>query len=397
MRAKRAVVYATRSTKTWVPVTVLFASFLDIFALLPTVAPYARSLGASTVAVGVVVGAYSLANLPANLIGGILVDRYGRRRVIIASLAAAGAAVAAYSLATTLALLILIRLLHGVAGGILMPAVFALASQNATAGSHGRTFGKLGAVIGFAAVVAPASAGIIRQTAGYDAVFLTVAAALLLAAVFATLAVFDPPRDPAVTVATVDQRAVFRALLAIQPLRRALAATVLLTLAAGVLAAYLPDAADAAGARASMVGALFTVYALCAGVVMLSRLSARIDVRGSDRPAAVGLTVIAGAFAVFTFAPNVAVLTVGAAVFGTGYGLVFPAVSAATSLATDGSVRGRAFGLFNVAFSVGLAFGPVTVGWLANRLATISPFLVAAGLLTVGTGVLLVAARRPQP
>lgn len=386
----------TRNMKTWVPATVLFASFLDIFALLPTVAPYARSLGATTVTVGIVVGAYSFTNLPANILGGILVDRHGRRLVIITSLIAAALAVAAYSLATSTGMLIVTRLLHGVAGGVLMPAVFALASDRAKTGSHGRTFGKLGAVIGLAAVIAPATAGIIRQAAGFNAVFYTVTGLLLGAAVFAAVTIIDAAKTPTPHHQASPQRDVFLTLWRLPALRRALTATVMLTLAAGVLAAYLPDAADAAGARASTVGALFTVYALFAGAVMLSRVSRRIDMFGADRPATAGLFVIAVAFGVFAVAPHVAVLSVGAAIFGTGYGLVFPAVAAQTSLLTDVHVRGRAFGLFNVAFSVGLAFGPVTVGALANTLTFATPFATAAVILMLGSASLTYVSRRPE-
>lgn len=388
---------AIPTTRAWVPTTVLFASFLDIFALLPTVAPYARSFGASTIAVGVVVGAYSLTNIPANIIGGMLVDRHGRRRVIISALLAAALAVAAYSYATTTVALITTRLLHGIAGGILMPAVFALASDRAADGGHGRTFGRVGAVIGLAAVIAPATAGIVRQAYGFDIVFFGVSAVLVLAAVFAFITVYDRPTDVVLTPLTspmTPTNGAFFALLQVAALRRALVATVMLTLAAGVLAAYLPDAAETLGAKASTVGTLFTVYALFAGAVMLSKLSRRVDTFGADRPASFGLVVIAAAFVVFAVAPRVGVLALGAAVFGTGYGMVFPAVSAATSLATTPDMRGRAFGLFNVAFSVGLAFGPVTVGGVAARIDGVEPFSVAAGILGVTACLLTVITYR---
>lgn len=383
---------ATPTTRAWVPAAVLFASFLDIFALLPTVAPYARSLGASTIAVGVVVGAYSFTNIPANIIGGMLVDRHGRRLVIVSALLAAALAVGAYSMATSTATLIVVRLLHGVAGGMLMPAVFALASDRATTGSHGRTFGKVGAVIGLAAVIAPATAGIVRQAYGFTTVFYGVAVVLLVATVFAYLTVYDRPRQALTDDTTVPAGSLVK-LLRVAALRRALIATIMLTLAAGVLAAYLPDAADALGAKASTVGTLFTVYALFAGAVMLSRISARVDLLGADAPATAGLVIIGAAFVVFAWAPQVGTLTLGAAVFGIGYGIVFPAVSAATSLATSVPMRGRAFGLFNVAFSVGLALGPVSVGAITDANARLKPFGVAAAILFLTAVGLLVAAK----
>ena len=48
---------ATRTRR--IAATVLFLSFLDVFALLPTVAPHAAGLGAGPAMLGLVVGAYS--------------------------------------------------------------------------------------------------------------------------------------------------------------------------------------------------------------------------------------------------------------------------------------------------------------------------------------------------
>lgn len=382
----------------WVPSAVLFSSFLDVFALLPTVSPYARSLGATTLTLAIVVGAYSLTNIPANVLGGMLVDRYGPRKVVLFGLVAAAVTVLTYSLAATPAALVSARLGHGIAGGVLMPAVFALASSHVAQGMHGRTFGRLGAVIGLAAVIAPASAGVIRQLYGFNAVFFAITGTFLLAACCTAMWVHDP--RPASQIQQDADRAMQRNTAAVRELlrsgqmRRALAATVMLTMAAGVLATFLPDVANQQGASASTVGLLFTVYAFCAGVVMLSTVSRRIDVRGADTPIVAGLYVIATAFGGFHVVGTVSGLVLSAAIFGVGYGLVFPAVSAAISLEVGDGMRGRAFGLFNVAFSVGLAFGPVSIGWVTTRVVAAQPFIAAAAVLAIAAAVLLVVSRR---
>ncbi|MFO7777881.1 MAG: MFS transporter [Nitriliruptoraceae bacterium] len=379
------------------PGVVLFLAFVDVFALLPTVAPHVAGLGAGPAGIGLAVGAYSAANLPANILGGILVDRHGRRIVTIVGLVAAAATVAAYALATSVTGFLLIRLLHGIAGGILVPAVFAAAGDRARRGAEGRAFGRLGAVIGSAAVIAPASAGAARQATGTDTVFLGVAVLLLLGAGVAYFGVHDAPTErPSTTTAGATRPKAMRALLQVAPIRRALLGTTVLTAAVGVLAGFLPGTAEALGAPASAVGGLFTAYAVVAAAIMLSPIAGRVDRTGADGPLALGLLILGVALTVLSVAPTLAIAVIGSALFGAGYGLVFPAVTAATSSSSTVATRGRAFGLFNVAFSLGLAVGPPVIGALAEAAPAIDPFVPTA-VLAVGAALTITATSRAGP
>ena len=61
--------------------------------------------------------------------------------------------------------------------------------------------------------------------------------------------------------------------------------------------------------------------------------------------------------------------------YGFGFGLVFPAVSAATADGSESERRGMAFGLLTAAFSVGAIVGPLAGQFLDPHL---SPFSLAA-------------------
>ena len=389
----------------------LFLSFMDVAALLPTVAPHVRELGATATGVGLAVGAYSATNLPANILGGILIDRIGRRRVTILGFLLAAFAVLGYTLAGTVSGFVAIRAVHGIAGGILVTAVFAVAGDRTRAGRAGRSFGRFGALIGAAWVIGPALAGGVRQAAGTDVVFQMIAALLLLGAIVSALFIHDVVRDgdsdPSAgddaVGADVSRGRAMRELAARPAVRRALVATMAWLAAVGILAAFLPETAEALGAPASAVGGLFTAYAVMAGVLMLSPLSGRVDRTGADGMIAVGLALIAASLVAMILAPDLVTLTLASALFGTGYGLIFPAVTGAISLAATTRTRGRAFGLFNAAFSVGLALGAPLAGGLVDAVAglsdgggTLDPFVPAAVLCLAAAGWITASARRER-
>jgi uncharacterized protein len=110
----------------------------------------------------------------------------------------------------------------------------------------------------------------------------------------------------------------------------------------------------------------------------------------------VGLAVLALAMGSLTIAWALWVAVFASAVFGAGYGLVFPAVTGTTSLIASDATRGRAFGLFNVAFSLGLALGPPAVGLAAEMTPRVNVFAPSALLcLGVATWLLITTARTP--
>ncbi len=390
----------------------LFLSFMDEAALLPTVAPHVRGLGATATGVGLAIGAYSATNLPANILGGILIDRIGRRRVTILGFLLAALAVLAYSFTSAVPGFIAIRALHGIAGGILITAVFAVAGDRTRAGRAGRSFGRFGALIGTAWVIGPALAGGVRQVSDTATVFQMVAVLLLLGAVVTALFIHEVPRgegeDPtagadAVGLDAASRGRAMRELAARPAVRRALVATTAWLSAVGVLAAFLPETAEALGAPASAVGGLFTAYAIMAGLMMLSPLAGRVDRGGGDGMISLGLTLIGVALVAMIVAPDLMTLALASALFGTGYGLIFPAVTGVITLSATTQTRGRAFGLFNAAFSVGLALGAPIAGGLVDTVAAVSdgartldPFVPAAAVCFAAAGWIMMAARRDR-
>lgn len=368
---------------------VTFLAFFDTFALLPTIGPYAEALGASGLGMGIALGAYSATNLIFNVVGGVMLDRGGRRRLALLGFALVTAGILAYPLATSVGALVGVRLLHGVGGGILIPAVYTLIGDLARSGSRGRAMGRVGAVIGGAAVVAPGISGATRGRFGFDTVFIGLAVVMLAGLTLTAVAVRET------TESAVRERArgmKMRSLLSSRELQVACIAVFGFTFGFGALGAFLPSRLEALGRGPALSGGLFTLLALVAAILMLTRVAGRVDNHGPRVPVLTGLPLIALGLAVVGVTDQVGAIVAGVVLFGLGFGIVYPAASGATAIAASASERGRAFGVFNVSYSLGFVIGPPLAGYLSDRVG-VSPFLWAAGVCVATLAVVALMPR----
>ena len=374
----------------------IFLAFIDNFALLPVIGPRAEQLGGTPLLVGIAIAAYSLANLAFDPIGGILADRIGRRRVVVAALVVSPVAIAIYAFADSLPLFLLARIIHGASGGVLAAALFALLGDAAPVGERGRTLGRAGALIGIAAVFGPASAALVSNLFGINAVFLGVAAVIAVG-----LAVVLPflPETLVITPATRPTVGAWRRILSEPRVRVALLAIFGLEVAVGTVTGFIKDgliqrALDegrtqeaalryAAGAS----GGLFTIFGIIAIALMLSRISTRVDKRGPFGISLVGLAALLGALTLLAISPTLTIDLVAMVLYGIGYGLIFPAAAGAIAIASAPEERGRANGAFNTAFDLGISAGPILGGLVATAVIGVTPF--AGGLALVALSLLL--------
>lgn len=114
-----------------------------------------------------------LATLAAFLVlAGALGDYYGRRRMFIIGLIGFGATSVLCGLAPNLELLVVGRLLQGVAGALLVPGSLSIITSAFEGASRARAFGLWAAVTSGLSTLGPPIGGILVDTAGWRAMFL---------------------------------------------------------------------------------------------------------------------------------------------------------------------------------------------------------------------------------
>ena len=251
---------------------VVFVAFLDFFIGLPLVPTYADDLGASATMVGIIVAAYSITNLPGNVAAGYFLDRFGRRIPITTGLVVTALALAGYAVANSAEVLLAVRGLHGIAAAVLTPGAFAMLGDSTQQGQRARRMGRSAAGIAVAAVVGPASAGILADRIGYEPVFLIAAGLMAATAVIYVIGsrgVGEMPSEQEIAE-PVDEPGNGR--LDAVGLTVASVVAVALTIGIGTLAAYLPLHVEELGETSRTSGSAFTLYAVMALIMMVGAM-----------------------------------------------------------------------------------------------------------------------------
>jgi DHA2 family methylenomycin A resistance protein-like MFS transporter len=154
-----------------------------------------RDLGASDVQRQWIVDAFVLVFAALLVAGGVLADRYGRRRALLVGLVTFAAGSVACALATSPGLLIAARLVQALGPPLILPASLAIVTVRfMEPGARARAIGLWGAGSGFGVAIGPLLGGVIVSALGWRWAFGSSAvAAVALAAAALTLI----PRDPA--------------------------------------------------------------------------------------------------------------------------------------------------------------------------------------------------------
>ena len=291
-------------------------------------------------------------------------------------------AVFSYSLVQTPEQMMVARAVHGIGAAVLAPGAFSIIGDRTPSDRWGRAMGLTGALIAVAALIGPPTAGILRDIWGANVVFYVDSAFILITLTAFLLITRDASLTPPAEESA--QPASQRGGRTRKPaLWSAYAAAFAITVGIGVLVTHLPLILEEQGETAARSGYSFGIYALVAMLVMASPISRAGDRFGRFGPLMLGLIGVAAGLALLGVLEGYGGVVAGMAVFGLGYGLVFPAATALVAGANGADRRGMAFGVFYAVYSFGVVVGASGSG----RLASLNddfvglPFLVAAAVV----------------
>lgn len=155
----------------------VFLSFQMIFPTLPL---YIKSLGGSDAVIGLVMDIFTAATLIARPTAGILLDRIGKKKVLLCGLGVFTVMVYLYGMVGSIALIILVRLGHGLGWGLAGTATATIAAEIIPKSRFAEGMGWFSLANGLSMAFAPALGIYLGGLCGLRSVFLIAAAIALV-------------------------------------------------------------------------------------------------------------------------------------------------------------------------------------------------------------------------
>jgi len=365
----------------------IFASFLDTHAQMPILSPWAASLGATPFIIGLIIGSYSLFNILGNLWAGVIIDYRGFHKPLTFSLIGITFIVFCYSFLTSPLQIILLRSLHGLLGGFLIPST--LGALN-TVGSSSKRFSFYGICIGLAALTGPLLTGFLAGFFSFQIAYLGLALALLPAAIISTRLNFPGTKVEKSTHLSPGEKV---KLIISQPLlRSSFFFAFALMGATGTMMLFLPLRLEELGFTSAFVGLYFALFALSTIITLSIWPKVGKKVWGNIPLIIFGLFI---ALFFISFIPFVSPVIIAFCIwgYGVGFGLVFPTLIKLINSAPDPHF-GSTSGVFFAFYSTGVVGVPPLAAFVWDFSGIAPPFTaVLLGLISISAGLISIKKR----
>ena len=357
----------------------IFSSLLGSGIIVPLFPLYVESMGATATSLGIIFAGFSISRALVMPFAGRLSDRRGRKLILGIGLFAYALTSFAYVWADSVASLTIIRALQGISAGMILPIAQAYVGDISPEGEEGKWMGYFNAAFTIGFGVGPLMGGTIAEHFGMNFAFFTMGGLNMLAFLMVTIYLPEISRKKieAGTKASLKDISDSRIIRGIFGYRVAFA------MGRGVFAAFLPIYAGIhLGLSPSQVGILLAFNILLMSVLQLyaGRVADKLDRKSM---VVAGGVINIASLALIPFAGNFLQLLVVCGLGGVGGAVSMPATSALVVEEGRRLGMGLVMAVFGVAFSIGMAVGPILGGMIVDSLniSAVFYFGALAGLL----------------
>ncbi len=358
---------------------------------------YSKAMGASAVEIGGLYSVFTITILLSRPAVGWAIDRFGRRRFLIAAMFAYALAMLCFSFSTSVTGLFLARLIQGIASALLWITVRTIVADSVAPAERGASMGRMdeatsrggliGIFLGF--TVFKTISSFYSDALGWQITFVVYA---LLAAAGAMVAWRNlPETQPAV-------QSVHAPALQLPPQLMKLMAAVFLTnvgmaLITPVYMIYLQD-------RFTTDMSILAWAFFPAGIVysfLPSRLGRLSDRFGRAQAMAIGIALSGLLSMMIPVLTSLWLLGLLYTAESVGWSMAGPAEAAMVADLTGEEARGRGFGFYELAASLGASAGPLIGGWLYDAMNKAAPFYINGIILLLGAAWVIFVVRQKRP
>ena len=366
-----------------------FVDMLGLAMIIPLLPFYATELGASASVVGVLIAAFSIAQLASAPLWGRFSDHYGRRPGLLVGLLVSAIAYVIFAYATTIWLLLLSRVVQGFGGGTI-GVVQAYVADASDPKDRAKSLGWLSAATSLGAVVGPAIGSALIHW-GRHAPGIASAIFCVLVSFFASIYLRESRQQMTTTgehglLPESSGRAIWSVIA--RPKEPAQRLIWIYAIAIGAFYGTVPTLPLILAHRLPITEAnvgYFVMYLGAMGVVVRAGLLGRmIEWLGEPRLTRLGLVLLAIGLALIAAVHSYLTLIVSLTLMPLGTAFVFPCVTAMLSRVVPTRNRGLYMGVQHTFGGVSRVVFALAPGVAMDHLGLGFPFVVA-GVLVLGT------------
>ncbi|WP_342741403.1 MFS transporter [Sporomusa acidovorans] len=373
-----------------------FLAYFGNFMLMSTLPLHVLHIGGNKIMAGLVTGIYSLTGFISRLKIGGLLDRKGRRPIMLAGLSLLLLTIISYNAAAySIILLLALRAIHGISWSATTTSVSTLASDLIPAARRTEGMGLFGISMSSAVAVGPGLGLYLMEYYNHTALFLFSAVCIVLALLtgfwenryYHTQTRVEAPIINKLehSVGQITKSTVFEKKV-IWP--SFLFFIVMMTYS--TIGIFLPAYASEQGI--ANIGLFFVVTAL--STIFVRLVSGRVaDRHGNNKVLIPGMVLLAVGLYLLSVARSFPLFLVAAVVYGSGHGAVQPTLNALVISLAPVERRGVANATFLCAMDIGLIIGSVIWGSVAQAFGFTYIYSTSMILIILSIAIYLVFSR----
>ena len=323
-----------------------------------------------------------------------MIDRVGYKAPLVVGLLGDAASMVLYAFSKIPLHLALVRVLHGATGALVAPSTMSVMANYSAKERKGRSMSLYGIALASASLIGYPISGLITSHLSFNALFffgaVVVGTGMLMSLILPRNGRKQAVIDDLPKSNSIQQ---VRDLLSRKGLIPSYIAIFAQYFTFGGVVTLLPLHLAKLDMGAFEVGMLLTVFSVMFVLVQFPGgvVSDRI---GRLPPIVIGLLCIIFSLLMLPLLSSFPLLASVTGLYGIGYGLLFPSISA---LITDHTIvheRGLATGLFHALLTAGVAIGAPVAGWVGDTLGTKAGILISSVPIAITLVITLIFFKR---
>lgn len=373
-------------------VVLMFTAFVDMVGssmIFPLVPYYATRMGANGLMVGVILAAFSVAQLLSASSWGRFSDRYGRRPAILAGLIVSAVAYIIFAYTDSLVLLLISRFVQGAGAGT-VGVLQAYVADTMREDERAKSLGWLSAATSFGVVVGPALGSFLTILWGHAAPGVGGAVLCVSISIFAWKYLRESREDLVARPTQRRPRAGRDALVRVlthagEPVPR-----LIWIYTVGIGAFYgtgqlIPLVlADRFGVTEKTVGWFYMYFGLMGVIIRALLLGPVVRRLREPRVARIGVVLLAAGLCLVGVSQSYVTLIAAFTLMPLGTAFLFPCITALLSCVVTAAERGLQMGVQQTYGGVSRVAFPIFAGMMVDHYGPGVPFVIA-GLLVFAT------------